>query len=168
MEGSVISRRRFLEAGAALGVGIAATGLPGCGSWVPRSAQVENSEEVYAVQEQQTEPVDDGLMLIEGGTFLMGSPSDEPWRGEDEAQHEVTLGSFYLAAREVTQAECSAAMGSDPSTFKGSELPVDSVTWLDAIAFCNALSQEEGLAPADGSSLAEDVSQWLDKCGVTD
>lgn len=146
----MISRRRFLEAGAALGVGMAATGLSGCGSWVPRSAQIDNGEEASSMQEQRIEPVDGEFVLIEGGTFLMGSPADEPWRGEDEVQHEVTLNNFYLAAREVTQEQYSAVTGSNPSAFKGDELPVDSVTWLDAIAFCNALSQEEGLAPAYG------------------
>lgn len=161
MEDLTISRRRFLKAGAVLGLGIAATGLSGCGSWVPRSAQIDDGVEDLSMQGQRIESVDDGLVLIEGGAFLMGSPSAEPWRGEDEIQHEVTVSSFYLAAREVTQAEYSTIMGSNPSAFKGGELPVESVTWLDAVAFCNALSQKEGLTFAyeiDGENVSWDRS----------
>ena len=113
------------------------------------------------MQNQQIELTEGGLVLIEGGTFLMGSPPDEPWRGEDEVQHEVTLGSFYLATKEVTQSEYSAVKGANPSAFKGGELPVESVTWLDAIAYCNALSQSEGLVPVytiDGENVSWDRS----------
>ena len=87
------------------------------------------------------------MMLIEGGTFTMGSPSDEPERYNDEVQHTVTVGSFYMAPTEVSQAEYSAITGENPSENQGDELPVESITWYDAIEYCNALSEAEGLTP---------------------
>ncbi|MDD3409590.1 MAG: flavodoxin [Eubacteriales bacterium] len=88
------------------------------------------------------------LVLVNGGTYLIGSPEDEPWRSADETLHEVTLDSFSIGAREVTQAEYEALMGMNPSTFIGAENSVEGVTWLDAIAYCNAKSASEGLTPA--------------------
>ncbi len=88
-----------------------------------------------------------GMQLIEGGTFTIGSPSDEPERDEDETRHTVTVGSFYMASTEVSQAEYAAVMGENPSEEQGDDLPVESITWYDAIAYCNALSEAEGLTP---------------------
>lgn len=88
------------------------------------------------------------MVPIPDGSCLMGSPADEPWRSVDEVQHSVTLGGFLMGAHEVTQAEYVALMGENPSHFVGDTLPVESVTWYDAIAYCNARSQAEGLAPA--------------------
>ena len=101
---------------------------------------------------------DDGMILVEGGSFTMGSPNDEPWRSGDETAHPVELSDFYIAAREVTQAEWEAVMNGNPSAFKGPNLPVESVTWLDAVAFCNAKSEADGLAPA--YAIAGDAVTW--------
>ena len=77
----------------------------------------------------------------------MGSPTDEPWRGEDELQHEVAVSDFYLSPTEVTQADYSAVAGENPSAHTGGDLPVTNVTWREAAAYCNALSERAGLAP---------------------
>lgn len=90
----------------------------------------------------------DGMVFVKGGSFTMGSPNDEPWRSGDETAHPVELSDFYIAAREVTQAEWEAVMNGNPSAFKGLDLPVENVTWLDAVTFCNARSRADGLAPA--------------------
>ncbi len=87
------------------------------------------------------------FILIQGGTFQMGSPESEDWRSSDEVQHTVTVSPFYMATHEVTQKEWSDVMGSNHSSFKGDNLPVESITWLDAIEFCNALSQKDGKKP---------------------
>ena len=87
------------------------------------------------------------MVLIEGGTFQMGSPATELERDGDEVLHSVTVGSFYMAATEVTQREYEAVMGTNPSEGKGDNLPVENVTWYDAIEFCNALSRLQGLTP---------------------
>jgi len=88
------------------------------------------------------------FVRIEGGTFIMGSPSNEPGSRSDEVQHTVTVSSFYMGKYEVTQAEYEAVMGTNPSYFKGSNLPIETVSWYDAVEFCNKLSQKEGLTPA--------------------
>lgn len=87
------------------------------------------------------------MVLIEGGTFQMGSPATELERDGDEVLHSVTVGSFYMAATEVTQREYEAVVGKNPSERKGDNLPVENVTWYDAIEFCNALSRQQGLTP---------------------
>ena len=101
-------------------------------------------------QELASEPVsiDDGFVRIEGGTFQMGSPEDENWRIDDETQHEVTVASFYIDPYETTQADWEAVMGGNPSTFTGEKLPVENISWLDAIQYANARSKEAGLTPA--------------------
>jgi sulfatase modifying factor 1 len=91
--------------------------------------------------------VPENFVLIKGGTFNMGSPDSEAWRGEDETEHPVTVSDFYMSIYEVTQEEYQEIMGSNPSTFSGDNLPVDNVTWFDAIAYCNARSEAESLAP---------------------
>ena len=81
------------------------------------------------------------FLLIKGGSFTMGSPESEDWRSNDETQHRVTLASFYMAKFEVTQKEWREITGKNPSNFTGDKLPVESITWLEAIEFCNALSK---------------------------
>ena len=93
------------------------------------------------------EPTADGLVLVKGGTFQMGSPANEAERDGDETLHSVTVSDFYMAPMEVTQREYQAVMDSNPSERKGDALPVENVTWYDAIAYCNAKSQAEGLTP---------------------
>ena len=93
----------------------------------------------------------EGMAWIEAGTFTMGSPEDEPNRSTTEnreAQHQVTLTSgFYMGKYLVTQEQYEAVIGTNPSYFEGVNLPVEQVSWYDAVEFCNALSAEEGLAP---------------------
>lgn len=67
------------------------------------------------------ERAQDGLVLIEGGTFAMGSPKMERLRGKGETQHEVTLNDFYVDPYEVTQKDYKAVMGKNPSRHKGKQ-----------------------------------------------
>jgi formylglycine-generating enzyme required for sulfatase activity len=112
------------------------------------------------------------MIKVESGTFLMGSPIDEPGRNSGEIQHRVTLNSFFLAAHEVTQAEYESIMGKNPSSNKGSNLPVTGVSWYDVIEFCNALSNRYDLAPAyqidkkitdpnNSSKIENDKERWI-------
>jgi formylglycine-generating enzyme required for sulfatase activity len=64
-------------------------------------------------------------------------------------QHKVTISkSFYISKYEVTQKEWMEVMGSNPSNFKGDKLPVEQVSWFDAVQYCNARSTKEGFSPA--------------------
>ena len=101
------------------------------------------------------------FVLIEGGTFQMGSPETESWRSDDETQHTVTVSNFYMSQYELTQEEYEKVMGNNPSNFSGSDLPVDNISWLDAVSYCNARSESEGRKPVytiDGQNVSWDRS----------
>jgi formylglycine-generating enzyme required for sulfatase activity len=88
------------------------------------------------------------FMLIPEGTFMMGSPLDEPERGGDETQHRVTISrSFFLQTTEVTQGQWKSIMGNNPSYFSkcGDDCPVEQVSWNDAQEFIKKLNQKEGI-----------------------
>jgi formylglycine-generating enzyme required for sulfatase activity len=95
-----------------------------------------------------------------GESFVMGSPVNELGRDADETQHTVVLTrSIQVEDHEVTQAEYQELMGVNPSRQVGPDRPVENVTWLDAIAYCNARSVRDGLAPAyviDGGEVSWD------------
>jgi formylglycine-generating enzyme required for sulfatase activity len=89
-----------------------------------------------------------GFVHVPGGTFTMGSPDNEAEREADEIRHTVTVSGFYIASSELTQAQYRAVTGENPSANQGDNLPVENVTWYDAVQYCNALSQRDGLTPA--------------------
>lgn len=80
------------------------------------------------------------LVLIPKGSFMMGATHD----GADEGPvRRVTIShEFYIGKYEVTQAQWQAVMGNNPSAFKGADLPVDGVSWNDAIAFVARLNAQ--------------------------
>jgi formylglycine-generating enzyme required for sulfatase activity len=82
------------------------------------------------------------FVKIPAGTFMMGSPDSESGRYSNEGpQHQVTISkSFELQTTEVTQSQWQAVMGSNPSYFKGPDLPVETVSWDDAQAFIAKLN----------------------------
>jgi eukaryotic-like serine/threonine-protein kinase len=85
------------------------------------------------------------LALIPAGTFQMGSPDTEQGRSSDEGpRHQVTLQSFYMSKYEVTQAQYQAVTGTNPSSFRGDDRPVENVSWFEAVEFCRLLSQMTG------------------------
>jgi formylglycine-generating enzyme required for sulfatase activity/uncharacterized caspase-like protein len=100
--------------------------------------------------------VDLDLVLIPGGTFMMGSPVEEKdSRDEERPQHKVSVPSFWMGKYPVTQAQWRAvsalpqverSLTPNPSKFNGSDRPVEKVSWLDAVEFCQRLSKHTGRA----------------------
>ena len=86
------------------------------------------------------------MVYVPGGTFTMGATSEQGSdAGSDEKPtHQVTLDGFYIGTTEVTQAQWEAVMGDNPSVFRGANLPVDSVSYDDALEFCRCLSELTG------------------------
>ena len=85
------------------------------------------------------------LKHVQAGEFMMGSPTSDKYRSDDETQHRVTLTKdYWIGETEVTQEQYKAVMGRNPSYFsKGGAYPVENVSWTDAMAFCEKLTKAE-------------------------
>ena len=76
--------------------------------------------------------------------FRIGSPSTEQGRKDDEKQHTLRVGKYWIAETEVTQKQWNTIMSFNPSKFKGEDLPVDSVSWNLAQKFIKMLNTRTG------------------------
>ena len=106
----------------------------------------------------QSESIGLRMNLIPSGTFQMGSPANELERRPDEIPHDVKITKpFYMGIHEVTQFEYNQVMQKRPSAFSTSgsakdkvvkmvtdQFPVENISWLDAVRFCNKLSEKDG------------------------
>jgi formylglycine-generating enzyme required for sulfatase activity len=84
------------------------------------------------------------MIAVKGGSFLMGSTINELGRSNDEIQHLVTLSNFYVGKYAVTQDLWQLIMGNNPSSFKGYNLPVETISWDDCQFFLQRLNQLTG------------------------
>lgn len=104
-----------------------------------------------------SEKLGDGVTLdmvkVPGGPFMMGSPLDERGRRPDEEQKAVTVPAFYIGKFEVTQAQWRAVanapkvereLRAEPAGFRGDDLPINNVSWFDAVEFCARFSKMTG------------------------
>ena len=106
--------------------------MPGCSSAFGPEKEIVNS-------------IGMKFVYIQPGDFMMGSPSGEKKRNSNERQHKVTLTKgFYMGVTEVTQRQWKAVMGSNPSNFKGDDLPVEQVSWNYCQEFIKKLNSQEG------------------------
>ncbi len=106
--------------------------------------------------------LDMAFVYIPAGTFLRGSPPEEPGRNPDETQHEVTLSqAFYLQTTPVTQGQWRALMGNNPSTFGagGEDCPVEGVSFGDCQEFIKRLN-----ALGEGSYRLPTEAEWEYAC----
>jgi formylglycine-generating enzyme required for sulfatase activity len=108
------------------------------------------------------------MLWCKPGTFMMGSSEGEKDRRKDETQHEVTLTQgFYLGKYEVTQEQWEKVMGENPSYHKGAALPVEKVSWDDAMQFCQKLTVMEktaGRLPEGWVFTLPTEAQWEFAC----
>lgn len=90
------------------------------------------------------------ILLIPGGTYTMGSTAGDVDSAGDETPHEVTVPDFFLGRYPVTQAQWRVVaalpqvktyLKLDPSYFKGDNLPVEQVSWYEALEFCARLNR---------------------------
>ena len=113
------------------------------------------------IQKRENFVTDLGLEMIwvKPGIFMMGD------KGE---QRQVTLTKgFYLGKHEVTQAQWERVMGSNPSMFKGADLPVEQVSWNDFVEFCKKLTEMEkkaGRVPEGMAYQLPTEAQWEYAC----
>lgn len=95
------------------------------------------------------------MVAIPGGAFLMGAAQGEKssYTDSDKPQHEVRVNPFYIGKYPITQAQWKAIaslpkiqrdLNPEPSHFKGENLPVEQVSWYDAVEFCARLAQYTG------------------------
>ena len=81
------------------------------------------------------------MIYVNGGTLCMGATSEQMNPGVDEKpMHQVTLSSYYIGETEVTQSLWKAVKGSNPSQFKGGNLPVENVSWEECQDFIRKLN----------------------------
>ncbi len=111
----------------------------------------------------ETPPIPENFVFVPGGTFTMG---DTRGGGEDNElpTHSVTLSPFFIGKYEVTQAEYTAIMGSNPAHDYGvgDNYPVYYVSWYSILKYCNLRSLAEGLTPVYTISGSTNPAIWGD------
>ena len=87
------------------------------------------------------------MVYVEGGTFMMGATPEQGVlvNKKEETLHQVTLSGYYIGKYEITQEEWETVMGNNPSEYKGSNRPVENVSWNDCQEFINKLNVMTGM-----------------------
>ena len=108
------------------------------------ASKVVNKEDVVTEESRakeykiiQVNGIEYKFIKIEGGTFDMGAENS---RYDESPVHQVTLSDYYIAETPVTQELWNAVMGNNPSCFKGEELPVEQVSWMNCVEFIKKIS----------------------------
>jgi len=109
---------------------------------------------VVAIESSST---GDNFVRIEGGTFQMGSNNGND---DEKPVHIVTVKSFSMGKYPVTQKEWTEIMGNNLCHFKGENLPVENVSWHEAVEYCNKRSLKEGLSPVYSGSGDNITCDW--------
>jgi formylglycine-generating enzyme required for sulfatase activity len=112
------------------------------------TTRLEELRERERIPKEVTNSVGMRFRLIPAGEFTMGAVAQDRGAGDDEKpRHFVKITRpFYLGVYEVTQSQYVAVIGgSNPSKFNGSDRPIESVTWSEAMEFCRKISSREGV-----------------------
>jgi formylglycine-generating enzyme required for sulfatase activity len=105
------------------------------------SGTIETVHKQDAGLETEQQEISFEMVYVQGGTFTMGCTSEQ---SSEKPEHRVALSSFNIGKYEVTQWQWKAIMGSNPSHFKGDNLPVANVSWKGAQKFINKLNAATG------------------------
>jgi formylglycine-generating enzyme required for sulfatase activity len=107
---------------------------------------VEENVRLKKAGETFTNSLNMTFVYIPSGTFMMGSPEDEPGRFDNETFHEVTLTQgFYMQTTQVTQGQWKGVMGNNPSRFKDNDdCPIENVSWNNVQEFIGKIKEKEG------------------------
>jgi formylglycine-generating enzyme required for sulfatase activity len=133
--------------------------------WVDRNAPAGSRRFYRAVAEVRT-----NLVFIPPGTFVMGSPTNEVDRGDNEGpQTEVTLTTgFYMAQFKVTQRDYERVTSRWPSVFTGDfDRPVETISWDEAVKYCELLTKREraaGRIPPNSVYRLPTEAEWEYAC----
>ena len=139
------------------------------------------AQRFYRVVDPNPPPAPTNMVWIPGGTFVMGSPTNEAERSEDEVQHTVTVSGFYMSRHLVTQGEYLAVVGSNPSYFRNGVVPpyhyslggavtnelrhpVEQLAWADATNYCYRLNVREGRVGSGWAYRLPTESEWEYAC----
>ena len=116
------------------------------------------------------------LVRIPAGTFRMGSPQEAlAWKGDRQAfrnelaQRDLTILAFQMCKTEVTQAQYESVMGTVPSICGfgcDDDLPVQNVTWYNAVAYLNRLTELESEARVGEGQAPLSTCYWGDGVDV--
>ena len=106
-------------------------------------ASTETIEKAKELETFTVNGVSFDMVRVEGGTFELGSDDSDAY-DDQKPVHFETVRDFYIGSTEVTQDLWEAVMGSNPSNFKGGNLPVERVSWNDCLTFCERLSELTG------------------------
>ncbi len=112
-----------------------------------------------AVSSELISDVEDGFVWVSGGSFEMGSTVES----DEQPIHTVIVSSFTIGKYEVTQSEYETIMGTTPSNSSygiGDNYPVNTVSWYDAVDYCNALSDLKGYDRCYSGSGSSTVCDW--------
>ena len=119
--------------------GVGETGDPARPTWLLNVADLPEPGETI------TNSIGMKLAYIPPGRFLRGTPWEEPGRQYDERPHTVRITRpFRIGVTEVTQGQWEAVMDVNRANFRGGNLPVEKISWRDAVEFCERLSRNEG------------------------
>ena len=101
----------------------------------------ENQNHTVESSRQITTKTGVEMVFIPGGEFIMG---DRKGEDDEKPTHKVKISAFYMDKYEVTQKAYESLMGKNPAKFKGPNKPVEQISWLGAVRYCNMRSLREG------------------------